>query len=200
MSSRSAQQRRGGTAPNDAAPSVSAVRLRKDARAGAARLHPAAKWLHRMCTSVARRIEAGETQGRALQRFSRRHNGRVVRGGVVLKVSPFTLFRHFKAWRANPSREAFSWQQRGGGSLSRVTPALKEEFLLTCGAPGVFSMAEAYRVMKLKHGARMMATARSFYRILTRAEAAEVRAFHRARFAFKRASLRFANFTREAGR
>lgn len=164
------------------------------------KLRPDAAALHRLCTSLALRIERGEQKGRTIARLSRRHSGRRLPNRTVLKLSPATLFRHFARWREHRSAQSFTWNYRAGGQPSTVTAGLKRELIAACGAPGVFSVVGAVRELKRAHGKNSTPSQRSFYRALSRAELAEVRRFHDARRKWKAAQLRFAQFERRRGR
>jgi hypothetical protein len=164
------------------------------------RLRPDAAALHRICKAIAHRVRGGWTLERAIRRLARKHSGRVLPSGARLKLHPATLLRHWHCWKGNPTRECFTWNYRAGGSASRVTAQMKRDFINVCGEPGVFGIAGAWRELKRRYGKRPLAGARSFYRILSREEAAEVKRFHAARYEWKRAQLRFADFTRRRGR
>lgn len=163
------------------------------------RLRPDAAGLHRICKSISHRVKSGWTLERAIRRLAKQHNGRVLPNGAQLRLHASTLFRHYQAWRKNPSRECFTWNYRGGGSPSRVTAQMKRDFIRACGSGRVSSIAGAVRDVQRRHGKRTVPSARSFYRILSREEAAAIKRFYRARYAWKAQQLRFWEFMRRHG-
>jgi hypothetical protein len=163
-------------------------------------LRPDAAALHRICKSITLRLRRGWTLERAIRRLARKHAGRTLRNGTRLRLHPATLLRLWHRWKSNPTRECFTWNYRAGGSPSRVTADMQRDFINVCGEPGVFSIAGAWRELKRRYGKRPLAGARSFYRILSGKEAVAIKAFHAARYDWKRAQLRFADFTRRRGR
>lgn len=151
-----------------------------------------ARFLHRLCTDIEARVQAGEPVRRAVRRCARRWHGRPFRcaPGRFLRLSKQRLVNLFYEWRKQPSPEVFRLRYRA--AATKTDAALVAALVSASLAPGVTSFLAAYRTLQGQAAGRAGAFPRysTLLRQLPRTQRRSIRELHRQRLAARRALLK----------
>lgn len=184
-----------GSAEGEEGRATGQVNATRGARPGGlavkGRLRAEAALLNLGCKWAQRAIDSGKPSAKTIARVARALNGRRVRGGKRLRLSPDRLRTHLSRWRKVQSAEAFPYLlvTAHGGT---VTGELKRALLVECGAPEVRTLIGAWRVLRASYGApRNFPSLDSFRRALTERDRRELRRLFFARGQEVRAARRF---------
>ena len=151
-----------------------------------------ARFLHRLCTDIEARVQAGEPVRRAVRRCARRWHGRPFRCAPerFLRLSKQRLANLFYEWRKNPAPEVF--RLRYQADTTKADAALVAALVSASLAPGVTSFLAAYRTLQGQAAGRAGAFpgCSTLLRQLPRTQRRSIRELHRQRLAARRALLK----------
>ena len=147
-----------------------------------------ARFLHRLCTDIEARVQAGKPVRRAVRRCARRWHGRPFRcaPGRFLRLSKQRLVNLFYEWRKQPSPEVFRLHYQA--TATKADAALVAALVSASLAPGVTSFLAAYRTLQGQAEARGEVLPRysTLLRHLPRHDFRPIRALHRQRQALRK--------------